>query len=276
MNFIVSLTLICPLIGFLISFFLGKIIGKTGASIITTTFIYITMILSIYIFYQTVTLKEIYYVDLCDWISSYYINIRWALQFDLLTATMLLVVNIVSFCTHLYSVEYMEGDPYKVRFMSYLSLFTFFMIILITASNLFQLFVGWEGVGICSYLLINFWFHRIQANKAALMAVMTNKVGDVALLAGFCVLLYHFKTLDYGLLFSLATDNLFELNELQIANIKINEQVVNITNETISNSKSYVSIICILFIIGAIGKSAQLGLHIWLPEAMEDQLLSHH
>lgn len=276
MNFIVSLTLICPLVGFFISFFLGKIIGKTGASIITTTFIYITMILSIYIFYQTVVLKEIYYVDLCDWVSSYYINIRWALQFDLLTATMLLVVNIVSFCTHLYSVEYMEGDPYKVRFMSYLSLFTFFMIILITASNLFQLFVGWEGVGICSYLLINFWFHRIQANKAALMAVMTNKVGDVALLAGFCVLLYHFKTLDYGLLFSLATDSLFELNELQIANIKINEQVVNIANETISNSKNYVSIICILFIIGAIGKSAQLGLHIWLPEAMEDQHLYHH
>lgn len=269
MNFIVSLTLICPLVGFLISFFLGKIIGKTGASIITTTFIYITMMLSIYIFYNVTVLKEIYYVDICDWISSYFVNIKWALQFDALTATMLLVVNIVSFCTHLYSVEYMEGDPYKVRFMSYLSLFTFFMIILITASNLFQLFVGWEGVGICSYLLINFWFHRIQANKAALMAVMTNKIGDVALLAGFCILLYHFKTLDYGLLFSLATDNLFELNEISITKINTNEQIINIVSETIEPTKKYVYITCILFIIGAVGKSAQLGLHIWLPEAME-------
>jgi NADH:ubiquinone oxidoreductase subunit 5 (subunit L)/multisubunit Na+/H+ antiporter MnhA subunit len=150
------------------------------------------------------------------------------------------------------------------------------MIILITASNLFQLFVGWEGVGICSYLLINFWFHRIQANKAALMAVMTNKIGDIALLAGFCILLYNFKTLDYGLLFSLATDNLFELNDLTITNISQDEQINNILNETIFTYKNYVYITCLLFIIGAIGKSAQLGLHIWLPEAMEDQRQYHH
>jgi len=271
MSFIVSMTLICPFVGFFLSFFLGKIIGNIGASVITTTFIYITMVISIYLFYQVVMIKEIYTVDLCDWINSYFVQIKWSLQVDALTATMLLVVNIVSFCTHLYSVEYMEGDPYKVRFMSYLSLFTFFMIILITASNLFQLFVGWEGVGICSYLLINFWFHRIQANKAALMAVMTNKVGDIALLGGFCILLYAYKTLDYGILFSLASDNLFESNELYISSLNYsnNETITTILGESIEKYKNYTYVICLLFIIGAIGKSAQLGLHIWLPEAME-------
>lgn len=271
MNFIILLTLLCPFIGFFLSFFLGKIVGKLGASIITTTFIYITMIISIYIFYNIMIVKEVYYIDICDWVSSYFINIKWSLQIDALTATMLLVVNIVSFCTHLYSVEYMEGDPYKVRFMSYLSLFTFFMIILVTASNLFQLFVGWEGVGICSYLLINFWFHRLQANKAALMAVMTNKVGDLALLAGFCMLLYTFKSLDYGILFSLATDNLFELNELNITTLNnITDTTIQvILQETIEPYKKYIYLVCLMFIIGAVGKSAQLGLHIWLPEAME-------
>jgi len=268
MNFIVSLTLILPFTGFFISFFFGKVVGRLGASILTTTLIYMTMLISIYIFYNVALLKTIYFVDLFDWINSYFIQIKWALYCDSLTASMLLVVNIVSFCTHLYSIEYMEGDPYKIRFMSYLSLFTFFMIILVTASNLFQLFVGWEGVGICSYLLINFWFHRLQANKAAIMAVMTNKIGDITLLCGFCILLYYYKTLDFGLLFTLATDALFKQNELMISNIQT-ENINTILNEHITTYYAELYAICLLFIIGAIGKSAQVGLHIWLPEAME-------
>ena len=268
MQYIVSLTLILPFTGFFISFFFGKIVGKLGASIITTTLIYMTMLISMYVFYNVTILKEVYYVDLFDWVTSHFVQIKWALYFDSLTASMLLVVNIVSFCTHLYSIEYMEGDPYKVRFMSYLSLFTFFMIILITASNLFQLFVGWEGVGICSYLLINFWFHRLQANKAALMAVMTNKIGDITLLCGFCIILYYFKTLDFGILFSLSTDALFTNAELNITNIIINENITFL-NMHISTYYNELYAICVLFIIGAVGKSAQLGLHIWLPEAME-------
>lgn len=269
MNYIVSLTLFLPFLGFFISFFLGKVVGKLGASIITTTLIYMTMLTSIYIFYNITVLKTVYYVDLCDWVNSYFVNIKWALYFDTLTASMLLVVNIVSFCTHLYSIEYMEGDPYKVRFMSYLSLFTFFMIILVTASNLFQLFVGWEGVGICSYLLINFWFHRLQANKAAIMAVMTNKVGDITLLCGFCILLYYFKTLDFGVLFALSTDSLFVNNELNITTVTLTSGMNDLLNMHIHTYANEIYAICILFIIGAIGKSAQLGLHIWLPEAME-------
>ena len=229
---------------------------------------------SIYIFYNVVFNKTIYYIELFDWITSYFIQIKWAFYFDTLTATMLLVVNVVSFCTHLYSIEYMEGDPYKVRFMSYLSLFTFFMIILITASNLFQLFVGWEGVGICSYLLINFWFHRLQANKAAIMAVMTNKVGDIALLCGFCILLYTFKSLDYGTLFTLSTDGLFNKNQIEISQFNLNafesSIYMNILSENVLSANSYLTTVGLLFIIGAVGKSAQLGLHIWLPEAMED------
>lgn len=268
MNYIVSLTLLLPFTGFFISFFFGKVVGKLGASIITTTLIYMTMLTSIYIFYNITVLKTIYYVDLFDWVTSYFVQIKWALYFDSLTASMLLVVNIVSFCTHLYSIEYMEGDPYKVRFMSYLSLFTFFMIILITASNLFQLFVGWEGVGICSYLLINFWFHRLQANKAAIMAVMTNKIGDITLLCGFCILLYYFKTLDFGILFGLATDALFQNNELHITSIVPQIETTMLTID-INSYYNELYAICVLFIIGAVGKSAQLGLHIWLPEAME-------
>lgn len=274
MNFICCVTIIIPFISFFISFFCGKHIGKIGASVLTTTSIYICMICSIYIFLQIMITKEIYIIPVCEWIQTGFILISWTFYFDALTASMLLVVSIVSFCTHLYSIEYMEGDPYKVRFMSYLSLFTFFMILLITASNLLQLFVGWEGVGICSYLLINFWFHRLEANKAAIMAVMTNKVGDITLLLGYCILLYFFKTLDYGTLFSLSTNALFEYNELHITQLTINN--INDTLHIIVQNESiiktyhpFVYTSCLLFMIGAIGKSAQLGLHIWLPEAME-------
>ena len=274
MNLICCLTIILPFISFFISFFCGKTIGKIGASVITTASIYVCMICSIYIFLQIMITKEIYLIYVSDWIQTSFISVSWTFYFDALTASMLLVVNIVSFCTHLYSIEYMEGDPYKVRFMSYLSLFTFFMIILITASNLLQLFVGWEGVGICSYLLINFWFHRLEANKAAIMAVITNKVGDITLLLGYCILLYFFKTLDYGILFSLSTNTLFEYNELNIAQLTMNNlddsfDLILQNESIIKMYHPFVYSSCILFMIGAIGKSAQIGLHIWLPEAME-------
>lgn len=273
MNYISSLTLILPLLGFLFSFFFGKNIGNIGASVVTTAFMYASVLISMYLFINVMLYKTTYIYELCDWVTTDIIHIKWNFQYDALTVVMLLVVNIVSCCTHLYSIEYMEGDPHKVRFMSYLSLFTFFMIILITSGNLFQLFVGWEGVGICSYLLISFWYNRLESNKAAIMAVMINKVGDIALLIAFCILLYVFKTLDYGVLFSICTDTIFNNTEYQIHCIDYNSHYL--INEILTttllnyNVKKYIYTICIMFIIGAICKSAQLGMHAWLPEAME-------
>ena len=127
----------------------------------------------------------------------------WGFMFDSLTVVMLVVVTCVSSLVHLYSTEYMGGDPHLPRFMSYLSLFTFFMLILVTADNFLQMFVGWEGVGLCSYLLINFWFARLQANKAAIKAMLVNRVGDIGLAIGICISFLTFKTVDYATTFAL-------------------------------------------------------------------------
>ena len=161
------------------------------------------------------------------------------------------VVTFVSTLVHLYSTEYMSHDPHLPRFMSYLSLFTFFMLILVTADNFVQMFVGWEGVGLCSYLLINFWFTRIQANKAAIKAMVLNRIGDFGLVLGILIIFVKFKSVDYATVFAL---------------------VPLFANETfvfLNTTFNLIDIIGFLLLIGAVGKSAQLGLHTWLPDAME-------
>jgi proton-translocating NADH-quinone oxidoreductase chain L len=164
---------------------------------------------------------------------------------------MLVVVNTVSAVVHMYSSSYMDEDPHLSRFMSYLSLFTFFMIILVTGNNFLQLFLGWEGVGLCSYLLISFWYTRIQANKAAIKAMLINRVGDFSLLLGIVFIFFTFKSLNYSIVFALIP---FFINKfIIIFNIPFN----------------IISIICFLLFIGSVGKSAQIGLHTWLPDAME-------
>jgi proton-translocating NADH-quinone oxidoreductase chain L len=164
---------------------------------------------------------------------------------------MLVVVNTVSAVVHMYSSSYMDEDPHLSRFMSYLSLFTFFMIILVTGNNFLQLFLGWEGVGLCSYLLISFWYTRIQANKAAIKAMLINRVGDFSLLLGIIFIFFTFKSLNYSIVFALIP---FFINKfIIIFNIPFN----------------IISIICFLLFIGSVGKSAQIGLHTWLPDAME-------
>merc|ERR1712100_309035 len=173
--------------------------------------------------------------------------------FDSLTVVMLVVVTCVSSLVHLYSIDYMRTDPHKVRFFSYLSLFTFFMLILVTADNFVQMFVGWEGVGLCSYLLINFWHTRIQANKAAMKAVFINRVGDFGLLLGIFLIFWQFKSVNYLTVFSLV--NYYHLNSFNF--------LVPILNMDIY------SLICIFLFIGVMGKSAQISLHTWLPDAME-------
>ena len=175
------------------------------------------------------------------WIDSESLNVLWGFNFDSLTVSMLIPVLVISFLVHIYSIGYMSHDPHNQRFFSYLSLFTFMMIILVTANNFLLMFVGWEGVGVCSYLLVSFWFTRIAANQSSMSAFLTNRVGDCFLTLGMFAMLWTFGNLDYTTIFSLAPF--------------VSENVITIIG------------ICLL--IGAMAKSSQIGLHVWLPLAME-------
>jgi len=190
-----------------------------------------------------------YKITLSPWIYVDLLKVNWGFLFDSLTGVMLFVILFISCLVHLYSLEYMENDPHLNRFMSYLSLFTFFMLILVTADNFLQMFVGWEGVGLSSYLLINFWFSRIQANKAAIKAMLVNRIGDFAILFGIFLIFFVFGSLDYDVVFNICS----KINKAPFINVGL----------------SYTDFIAIFLFVGAMGKSAQFGLHTWLPDAME-------
>jgi NADH:ubiquinone oxidoreductase subunit 5 (subunit L)/multisubunit Na+/H+ antiporter MnhA subunit len=190
------LIVILPLLSAILAGFFGRYIGEKGSVILTTTLIMITGLISIMAFFSVGVEGNPVYFKVTTWIDSANFMVDWGFIFDSLTVTMLVVVTVVSSLVHLYSGEYMNGDPHRPRFMSYLSLFTFFMLILVTADNFLQMFIGWEGVGLCSYLLINFWFTRIQANKAAIQAMLVNRVGDFGLALGMMAVYYEFKSLD--------------------------------------------------------------------------------
>merc|ERR1712127_469649 len=162
-----------------------------------------TFLLSAFAFYEVALIGCPVYIKLMPWINSETLNVDWGFLFDSLTVVMCCVITFVSSLVHLYSTEYMSHDPHLPRFMSYLSLFTFFMLILVTADNFIQMFVGWEGVGLCSYLLINFWFTRIQANKAAIKAMVLNRIGDFGLALGIFTIFVKFKAVDYATVFSM-------------------------------------------------------------------------
>ena len=164
---------------------------------------------------------------------------------------MLIVVTSISMFVHLYSTSYMEADPHLNRFMSYLSLFTFFMLCLVTGDNFIQLFLGWEGVGVSSYLLINFWFTRLQANKAALKAIIVNRFGDFGLIIALATIFFLFKSFQFGVVFSLV------------------DSLSNFYIPVFSYELHGLSVLAFFLFLGAVGKSAQLGLHTWLPDAME-------
>jgi NADH:ubiquinone oxidoreductase subunit 5 (subunit L)/multisubunit Na+/H+ antiporter MnhA subunit len=173
-----------PCISFLIIAVAGKHLGPKGSCFLATGFLFLTFILSCFAFFDIGFSNKVVCFCIGSWIKNSYLDIPWGFLFDSLTVVMLLVVTSVSSLVHLYSISYMEGDPHHPRFMSYLSLFTFFMLILVTANNLVQMFIGWEGVGLSSYLLINFWHTRIQANKAAIKAMIVNRIGDLGLALG--------------------------------------------------------------------------------------------
>jgi proton-translocating NADH-quinone oxidoreductase chain L len=244
------LIVLLPLIGFLSGAFFGRYLGRT-VCYTTTGGVFLSLLFSFSLFYEILALGVSYKVTAVSWIVVDTLKIDWSFCFDSLTSVMLIVVTSISTLVHLYSTEYMEHDPHLPRFMSYLSLFTFFMLILITANNFLQMFVGWEGVGLSSYLLINFWFTRIQANKAAIKAMLVNRIGDFALLLAIFAIYFVFNSLDYDVIFGLVP--------------------LMLESKIVFGALEFGSIdtICILLFIGAMGKSAQLGLHTWLPDAME-------
>ena len=231
--------------------FFGRFFGFYGAGLLATSCLILAFFISIFIFYEVALVGCFSYIKLVSWMSSETLNVDWGFMFDSISAVMCCVVTFISCLVHLYSTEYMSHDPHLPRFMSYLSLFTFFMLILVTADNFIQMFVGWEGVGLCSYLLINFWFTRIQANKAAIKAMLMNRIGDFSLIIGIIIIFIYYKSVDYA---SVAALTPF-----------LKTEVINFLNLHIS----LLTVIGIFLFIGAVGKSAQLGLHTWLPDAME-------
>ena len=233
--------IILPLLGSIASGFFGRKIGVSGAQIITCTAVVTTTILAVLAFFEVGLNNIPVSIEVFRWIDSESLNVSWGFHFDSLTVSMLIPVLIVSSLVHIYSIGYMSEDPHNQRFFSYLSLFTFMMVILVTANNYLLMFVGWEGVGVCSYLLVCFWFTRIAANQSSLSAFLTNRVGDCFLTIGMFAILWAFGNLDYATVFSLAP--------------YMNENVV--------------TIIGICLVIGAMAKSSQVGLHVWLPMAME-------
>nr|QTV76704.1 NADH dehydrogenase subunit 5 [Phytophthora palmivora]WOX01704.1 NADH dehydrogenase subunit 5 [Phytophthora palmivora] len=246
------LTLIfLPFLGSVAAGLFGFYIGRKGSIFITTLTTFLSCLFSLIIIYNSITHEYEYIIYISNWISSGLFNCNWCFLFDSLTMIMLVVVTSISTLVHLYSSQYMAHDPHLSRFMSYLSLFTFFMIILVTGDNFMQMFVGWEGVGFCSYLLINFWFTRLQANKAAIKAMLVNRISDLILLLGVLTIFYNIRTIEYFSTF---------------AAISIVKDFKFIFFNYIL---SIIDVACILIFIGAMGKSAQIFLHLWLPDAME-------
>ena len=229
----------------------GKQLGSWGSSIITTSCLFLSLIFSLFAFYEVALLDCFVYIKLATWINSEVLHVDWGFMFDSLTVTMCVVVTFISTLVHLYSTEYMSHDPHLSRFMSYLSLFTFFMLILVTADNFVQMFLGWEGIGLASYLLINFWFTRIQANKAAIKAMVLNRIGDFCLVIGILLIFIYFKAVDYATV------------------VVLTPFFKNYTINFLNFNLDLLSVIGTFLFLGAVGKSAQLGLHTWLPDAME-------
>nr|YP_010722482.1 NADH dehydrogenase subunit 5 [Cuminum cyminum]WDV16676.1 NADH dehydrogenase subunit 5 [Cuminum cyminum] len=239
-----------PLLGSSVAGFFGRFLGSEGTAIITTTCLSFSSILSLIAFYEVAPGASACYLRIAPWISSEMFDASWGFVFDSPTVVMLIVVTSISSLVHLYSISYMSEDPHSPRFMCYLSIPTFFMPMLVTGDNSLQLFLGWEGVGLASYLLIHFWFTRLQADKAAIKAMLVNRVGDFGLAPGISGCFTLFQTVDFSTIFARASA---PRNSWISRNMRLNA----------------ITLICILLLIGAVGKSAQIGSHTWSPDAME-------
>ncbi len=240
-----------PLIASIISGFFGRFIGDRNSEIVTSFLVTISAILSALVLYEVIVNQYQDNIIIAKWISSGSLDVNWSMKIDPLSAVMLVVITSISSLVHIYSIGYMSHDPHKPRFMAYLSLFTFAMLMLVTSDNFIQLFFGWEGVGLCSYFLIGFWFKKDTANAAAIKAFLVNRVGDFGFALGIFLIFYLFDTVNYS--------EVFEL----IPTI-IDKNLVFLGIEV-----KAIDLICLLLFIGAMGKSAQILLHTWLPDAME-------
>jgi len=245
-----SLILFLPLASSIYVGLYGFRLGSKGSALIVLTSLIIPWLVSCWHFYCFLETTTPSYLHISNWIQTGLVVVRWTIFLDALTSAMFVLITTISTLMYIYSLAYMSDDPHIIRFSSYIALFTFLMLVLITAENMLQLFVGWEGVGICSYLLINFWYTRLQANKAAMQAVFVNKIGDMGVLLALIGMFAVIKSFDFASLFTLIPylDSTFIWGNTEI---------------------SALSTIAFLLFIGAVGKSAQLGLHIWLPSAME-------
>ncbi|SKB61639.1 NADH-quinone oxidoreductase subunit L [Bosea thiooxidans] len=240
-----------PLIGFLIAGLLGRLIGARGSEIVTTSLLFVSAVLSWIALAQVGFGSGTTRIQVANWISSGQLQADWAFRIDTLTAVMLVVVNTVSSLVHLYSIGYMHEDPHRPRFFAYLSLFTFAMLMLVTADNLVQMFFGWEGVGLASYLLIGFWYQKPSANAAAIKAFVVNRVGDFGFLLGIFLIFVLFGAVTFDAIFPRAGE------------------FVNTSFRFLGYDWNALTLTCLLLFMGAMGKSAQFLLHTWLPDAME-------
>ena len=242
--------LFLPLLGSITGYF-GRLLGNLFSELVTSFFVCVSGILSAIIFYNGINANSYGNYKIFEWVSSGNFVANWSINIDPLSSIMLVVVTFISSLVHIYSIGYMSHDPHKPRFMSYLSLFTFSMLALVVSDNFLQLFFGWEGVGLCSYLLIGFWYKRNSANNAAIKAFIVNRVGDFGLAVGIFLIFYHFGTINYSEVFQLTPQ--FIHKEINFLGIETN----------------LITSICLFLFVGAMGKSAQFLLHTWLPDAME-------
>ena len=240
-----------PILGSAITGLFGRLLGARLSEIITTGLLFCSAALSVVAFTDVALGDHEYIIQLLPWIHSGDFAVDWTVRVDTITAVMLVVVTGVSSLVHLYTIGYMHEDPHRARFFSYLSLFTFAMLMLVTANNFLQLFFGWEGVGLASYLLIGFWYQKPSANAAAIKAFVVNRVGDFGFALGIFGIYYVFKTLDFDAVFAAAPSMVGKSFVFAGHNVDI------------------LTTLCLLLFVGAMGKSAQLGLHTWLPDAME-------
>ena len=239
-----------PLLGTILGY-LSRYLGDTASQLFTTVSVCLSAVLSILIFYNGIIHDSYGNYLIYQWISSGDFQASWSINVDPLSSIMLVVVTLVSALVHVYSIGYMNHDPNKPRFMSYLSLFTFSMLVLVVSDNFLQLFFGWEGVGLSSYLLIGFWYKKDSANKAAIKAFIVNRVGDFGFAIGIFLIFLFFGTLSYSEVFQLVPT--------------LSEKTINF----IGFDTNLITLICLFLFVGAMGKSAQFFLHTWLPDAME-------
>jgi NADH-quinone oxidoreductase subunit L len=253
MHILVTLIVVLPLIAALITGLSCRTIGNKVAQHITSGAVIASALLSVFVFFKVAVFASVdpFVVELFRWMDFGTLKSAWSINIDVLTCVMLVVVTVVSSVVHVYSIGYMSHDPHIPRFMSYLSLFTFSMLMLVTSNDFVQLFFGWEGVGLCSYLLIGFWFKKPSANAAAMKAFIVNRVGDVGFSLGIFAIYLLFDSVQFPEVFAAVpnyTESYFTIFGMELHAL---------------------SVICMLLFIGAMGKSAQLGLHTWLPDAME-------